>query len=38
VAIRSYFYDSVDGDRPYSASDFARAFGIAFENGILKKD
>jgi hypothetical protein len=37
VAIRSYFYDSVDGDRPYSASDFARAFGIAFENGILKK-
>jgi hypothetical protein len=36
VAIRSYFYDSVDGDRPYSASDFARAFGIAFENGVLK--
>jgi hypothetical protein len=38
VAIRSYFYDSVAGDRPYSASDFARAFDIGFETGVLIRE
>jgi hypothetical protein len=38
VAIYSYFYDSVDGDRPYSAGDFARAFGVIAENGVLIRE
>jgi hypothetical protein len=38
MAIYSYFYDSVDGDRQYSAGDFARAFGIFTENGVLKRE
>jgi hypothetical protein len=38
VAINSYFYDSVTGDRPYSAQDFSRAFDIAFETGILIRE
>jgi hypothetical protein len=38
MAIYSYFYDSVDGDRPYSAGDFARAFGIIMENGVLIRE
>jgi hypothetical protein len=38
MTINSYFYDSVDGDRPYSSSDFARAFDIAFENGVLIRE
>lgn len=38
MAIQSYFYDSVGGDRPYSASDFAKAFGMVFENGIMPND
>jgi hypothetical protein len=36
VAITSYFYDSIEGDvRTYSASDFAKAFNIAFETGVI---
>lgn len=38
MAINSYFYDSVAGDRPYSAADFARAFDIAFETGFLIRE
>jgi hypothetical protein len=38
VAINSYFYDSVNGDRPYSAQAFASAFDIAFENGVLIRE
>lgn len=38
MAINSYFYDSVAGDRPYSAQDFARAFDIAFETGVLIRE
>jgi hypothetical protein len=35
VPIQSYFYDSINGDRPYSASDFARAFGMIMNNGVV---
>jgi hypothetical protein len=35
VPIVSYFYDSVNGDRPYSAADFAKAFGMILTNGII---
>lgn len=39
MAINSYFYDSVVGDeRLYSASDFAKAFDIVFENGVLIRE
>jgi hypothetical protein len=38
MAIRSFFYDSVDGDRPYSAKDFSTAFDIAFETGVLIRE
>jgi hypothetical protein len=38
VAISSYFYDSVNGDRPYSAQAFAKAFDIAFETGVLIRE
>lgn len=38
MTIRSYFYDSNAGDRTYSASDFADAFGIAFKTGIIPED
>ena len=38
MAIRSFFYDSVNGDRPYSAKDFSTAFDIAFETGILIRE
>jgi hypothetical protein len=38
VAIRSYFYDSVTNDRPYSAQDFSTAFGMAFETGCLIRE
>jgi hypothetical protein len=38
VAITSYFYDSVNGDRPYSAQAFAKAFDIAFETGVLIRE
>jgi hypothetical protein len=38
MAINSYFYDSVNNDRPYSAQDFARAFGIGFETGFLIRE
>ena len=34
MAISSYFYD----DTPYSAQDFAKAFDIGFENGVLIRE
>jgi hypothetical protein len=38
MAINSYFYDSVNNDRPYSAKDFATAFGMGFETGFLIRE
>lgn len=38
MAIKSYFYDSVNNDRLYSATDFSRAFDIFLENGVLIKE
>jgi len=38
MTINSYFYDSVGGDRPYSAQDFARAFDIGFETGCFIRE
>jgi hypothetical protein len=38
VAINSYFYDSVNGDRPYSAGDFAQAFSIVAKTGVLANE
>jgi hypothetical protein len=38
MAITSYFYDSVNGDRPYSGTDFAKAFNIFLETGIILGD
>ena len=38
MTINSYFYDSVGGDRPYSAQDFARALDIGFETGCLIRE
>lgn len=38
MTINSYFYDSVANDRPYSAADFAKAFGIILKTGVMAKD
>lgn len=38
MVINSYFFDSVDGDKPYSAADFGKAFGIVFQTGVLAKE
>jgi hypothetical protein len=39
MPLTSYFYDSVVGDpRNYSAVDFARAFDIMLENGVLIRE
>ena len=38
MTINSYFYDSVNNDRPYSAGDFAKAFGIILSDGVIAKD
>ena len=38
MPIYSYFYDSYNNDRPYSAKDFTRAFDIAFETGFLIRE
>jgi hypothetical protein len=38
MPIYSYFYDSSNNDRPYSAKDFTRAFDIAFETGFLIRE
>ena len=38
MAINSYFYDSVNNDRPYSAKDFSTAFGMGFETGFLIRE
>lgn len=36
MAINAYFFDSTDTDpRTYSAADFAAAFGIILQNGIV---
>jgi hypothetical protein len=38
MAINSYFYDSTDADpRPYSAADFAKAFGMILTDGVIAK-
>jgi hypothetical protein len=38
MAIKSYFYDSVNEDRKYSAEDFAKAFDIFLETGFLIRE
>lgn len=38
MTINSYFYDSVNGDRPYSAGDFAKAFGMILTDGVIPND
>ena len=38
MAINSYFYDSVNNDRAYSAADFANAFDIMLETGVLIRE
>jgi hypothetical protein len=38
MPIQSYFYDSVDNDRPYSGADFAKAFGMILTNGVIAND
>jgi hypothetical protein len=35
MAINSYFYDSVANDKPYSATDFARAFNTIMDTGVI---
>lgn len=35
MAITSYFYNSVNGDRKYSADDLSKAFDITIESGVL---
>jgi hypothetical protein len=38
MAINSYFFDSVNNDRAYSAVDFAKAFDIGYETGFLIRE
>jgi hypothetical protein len=38
MAIKSYFYDSINEDRKYSAEDFAKAFGVVMETGFLIRE
>lgn len=38
MTINSYFYDSVNNDRPYSGADFAKAFGVILSDGVIAKD
>lgn len=38
MPINSYFYDSVSNDRPYSGSDFAKAFGVITQTGVIASD
>ena len=38
MTVNSYFYDSVNNDRPYSGADFAAAFGVILSNGVIAKD
>ena len=38
MSINSYFYDSVNADRPYSAKDFSKAFDVITETGILIRE
>lgn len=38
MTINSYFYDSVNNDRPYSGNDFAKAFGVILSDGVIAKD
>ena len=35
MTINSYFYDSVNGDRPYSSGDFAKAFDTFMDTGVI---
>jgi hypothetical protein len=36
MTLNSYFYDSVNGDRPYTGSDFAKAFGTILQTGVIQ--
>lgn len=38
MTLNSYFYDSVDGDRPYSARDFTKAFGVILQDGVVANE
>ena len=38
MAIRSFFFDAVDGVPTYTAADFAEAFAIGFETGFLIRE
>lgn len=38
MVINAYFFDSVDGDLKYSAADFAKAFGVILQTGVLAKE
>lgn len=38
MALNAYFFDSVNNDRPYSAADFAKAFGMILKDGVIAKD
>jgi hypothetical protein len=38
MAINAYFFNSVAGDRTYSARDFARAFDVILQNGVIPED
>lgn len=38
MTIYSYFFDSVNNDRPYSGADFAKAFGIILKDGVIAED
>ena len=38
MVINAYFFDSIDGDITYSAQQFADAFGIVFQTGVLAKE
>jgi hypothetical protein len=35
VTINAYFFDSVNGDRKYTAADFGKAFGIILNDGVI---
>ena len=33
--VNAFFFDSINGDRSYSADDFATAFGVFLQNGVI---
>lgn len=38
MVINAYFFDSNNGDLTYSAVDFAKAFGIILQTGVIAKE